>query len=101
MVGCSSRPAVAASCLSARKTVVAAADIARLIHAGREQTPRVLALGPKVIKQIRERIVQIAKANQVIEGRRMRVDTTVVETNIHPTDSGLLMPNLSANSPMH
>jgi IS5 family transposase len=49
------------------------------------------ALGPQVIKQIHERIVQIAKANAVIEGRRMRVDTTVTETNIHyPTDSSLL-----------
>jgi transposase, IS5 family len=49
------------------------------------------ALGPQVIKQIHERIVQIAQANKVIEGRRMRVDTTVTETNIHyPTDSSLL-----------
>jgi IS5 family transposase len=49
------------------------------------------ALGPQVIKQINERIVQIAKANDVVDGRRMRVDTTVTETNIHyPTDSSLL-----------
>jgi transposase, IS5 family len=50
-----------------------------------------LALGPQVIKQIHERIVQIAQAEEVMEGRRMRVDTTVTETNIHyPTDSSLL-----------
>jgi hypothetical protein len=49
------------------------------------------ALGPQVIKQVHERIVQIAQAKQVVEGRRMRVDTTVTETNIHyPTDSSLL-----------
>jgi transposase, IS5 family len=49
------------------------------------------ALGPHVIKQIHERIVQIANANDVMEGRRMRVDTTVTETNVHyPTDSSLL-----------
>ena len=49
------------------------------------------ALGPQVIKQVHERIVQIAQANDVIQGRRMRVDTTVTETNIHyPTDSSLL-----------
>jgi IS5 family transposase len=49
------------------------------------------ALGPQVIKQIHERLVQIARQDQVIAGRRMRVDTTVVETNIHyPTDSSLL-----------
>ena len=44
-----------------------------------------------VVKQIHERIVQIARDHRVTEGRRMRVDTTVVETNIHyPTDSSLL-----------
>jgi IS5 family transposase len=49
------------------------------------------ALGPRVIKQIHERIVQIAHARELVEGRRMRVDTTVTETNIHyPTDSSLL-----------
>jgi len=48
-------------------------------------------LGPQVLKQIHERIVKIAQAKGVITGRRMRVDTTVVETNIHyPTDSTLL-----------
>src|SRR5262249_45599213 len=42
-----------------------------------------VAVGPDVVKQIHERIVQIA--------RDQRVDTTVVETNIHyPTDSSLL-----------
>src|ERR1700726_1640101 len=50
-----------------------------------------LALGPEVLKHIHERIVKIAQAKGVIAGRRMRVDTTVVETNIHhPTDSTLL-----------
>ena len=49
------------------------------------------ALGPQAVKQVHERIVQIAQAKQVVEGRRMRVDTTVTETNIHyPTDSSLL-----------
>ena len=50
-----------------------------------------IALGPAVIQQIHERIVQIAQANKVVQGRKMRVDTTVVESNIHyPTDSSLL-----------
>jgi len=50
-----------------------------------------LALGPQVLKQIHERIVRIARDKGVTTGRRMRVDTTVVETNIHhPTDSTLL-----------
>ena len=51
----------------------------------------VRALGPRAIKQIHERIIQIAHSKEVVEGRRMRVDTTVTETNIHyPTDSSLL-----------
>ena len=50
-----------------------------------------IALGPAVIQQIHERIVQIAQAQKVVQGRKMRVDTTVVERNIHyPTDSSLL-----------
>jgi transposase, IS5 family len=50
-----------------------------------------VALGPDVLKRVHARIVQIARERGVIEGRRMRVDTTVVETNIHhPTDSTLL-----------
>ncbi|MGA7455668.1 MAG: ISNCY family transposase [Rhodoplanes sp.] len=50
-----------------------------------------VALGPEVLKQIHERMVRIAQDNGVTRGRRMRVDTTVVETNIHhPTDSTLL-----------
>ena len=50
-----------------------------------------LAVDPDTIKQIHDRIVQIAQQQGVTQGRRMRVDTTVVETNIHhPTDSTLL-----------
>ena len=50
-----------------------------------------VALGPAVIKQIHDRVVQIAQASKVVQGRKMRVDTTVVESNIHyPTDSSLL-----------
>jgi transposase, IS5 family len=50
-----------------------------------------LALGPEVIEQIHQRVVAIARANKIVHGRRLRVDTTVVETDIHyPTDSTLL-----------
>jgi IS5 family transposase len=49
------------------------------------------ALGPEVIEKIHARMVALAQQHKIITGRRMRVDTTVVETNIHyPTDSGLL-----------
>ena len=50
-----------------------------------------VALGPKVLKQVHERMVKIALEKGVTTGRRMRVDTTVVETDVHhPTDSTLL-----------
>ena len=50
-----------------------------------------VALGPDVLEQIHNRMVTIARDQGVAVGRRMRVDTTVVETNIHyPTDSTLL-----------
>ncbi len=50
-----------------------------------------LALGPEVIENIHKRVVAIAQEKKVVEGRKMRIDTTVVETNIHyPTDSSLL-----------
>jgi IS5 family transposase len=49
------------------------------------------ALGPTVIEQIHQRVVAIAQENKIVQGRRLRVDTTVVETDIHhPTDSSLL-----------
>lgn len=50
-----------------------------------------LALGPDGVEKIHQRVVGIAQENQVVQGRKMRLDTTVVETNIHyPTDSNLL-----------
>jgi IS5 family transposase len=50
-----------------------------------------VAVRPEVLKQVHDRMVTIAREKGVIAGRRMRVDTTVVETNIHhPTDSTLL-----------
>jgi len=49
------------------------------------------ALGPEVIEKIHARIIALAQERAVVQGRRMRVDTTLVETNIHyPTDSGLM-----------
>lgn len=41
-----------------------------------------VALGPEVVRQIHERMVRIAQDKGVVAGRRMRVDTTVVETDI-------------------
>ncbi len=49
------------------------------------------ALGGEVIVELHRRLVGMAQEEGVIQGRKLRVDTTVVETNIHyPTDSSLL-----------
>jgi IS5 family transposase len=50
-----------------------------------------LALGPEIIERIHQRVVAIAQEKKIVAGRKLRVDTTVVETDIHyPTDSSLL-----------
>jgi transposase, IS5 family len=49
------------------------------------------AIGAEAIRELHDRVVALAQERGVIRGRKMRVDTTVVETNVHyPTDSGLL-----------
>jgi IS5 family transposase len=49
------------------------------------------ALGPEVTRAIHERVVDLGRKRRVVRGRKLRVDTTVAETDIHyPTDSGLL-----------
>jgi IS5 family transposase len=48
-------------------------------------------LGPEMITDLHQRVVDVAKRAGVTHGRRFRIDTTVVETNVHyPTDSTLL-----------
>src|SRR5271168_4772851 len=50
-----------------------------------------MALGPEIIQKIHQRVVAIAQEKRIVQGRQLRVDTTVVETDIHyPTDSALL-----------
>ena len=49
------------------------------------------AIGGETIRELHDRIVALARERRVVQGRKMRVDTTVVETNVHyPTDSGWL-----------
>ena len=49
------------------------------------------ALGPKVTRALHERVLDLGHQRGVARGRKLRVDTTVAETDIHyPTDSGLL-----------
>ncbi len=48
-------------------------------------------IGPGTIEQVNARVVQLARSLKVTRGRKLRIDTTAVETNIHfPTDSGLI-----------
>ena len=45
----------------------------------------------EVIEKLHQRVVEIALESKIATGGKMRVDTTVVETDIHyPTDSSLL-----------
>jgi Transposase domain (DUF772)/Transposase DDE domain len=53
------------------------------------------ALGPEVIEQLHRQVVDVAKRAGVTHGRRFRIDTTVVATNVHyPTDSTLLQDSV-------
>jgi len=48
-------------------------------------------IGPETIQRLNDRVVQLARSLKVTRGRKLRVDTTAVETDIHfPTDSGLI-----------
>jgi len=48
-------------------------------------------IGPDTLQQINNRVVELATQLKVTRGRKLRVDSTVVETNIHyPTDSALV-----------
>jgi transposase, IS5 family len=48
-------------------------------------------IGAEGIEAIHRRLLEVAKVQRLIHGRRAPVDTTMVETNIsYPTDSGLL-----------
>jgi IS5 family transposase len=52
-------------------------------------------LGPDVIEQLHRQVIEVAKRAGVTHGRRFRIDTTVVETNVHyPTDSTLLQDGM-------
>jgi IS5 family transposase len=48
-------------------------------------------IGPETVASLNERAVELARSLKVTRGRKLRVDSTVVETNVHPpTDSRLL-----------
>jgi transposase, IS5 family len=48
-------------------------------------------IGPETLQRLNDRAVQLARSSKVTRGRKLRVDTTAVETEIHyPTDSALI-----------
>ena len=48
-------------------------------------------IGPETVASLNDRAVELARSLKVTRGRKLRVDSTVVETNVHhPTDSCLL-----------
>src|SRR4051794_41143886 len=48
-------------------------------------------IGPQTIETLNDRVVQLARSLKVTRGRKLRVGTTAVETDIHfPTGSGLI-----------
>lgn len=52
-------------------------------------------LRPETLHQLNDRVVQLARRAKVTQGRKLRLDATCVQTQIHhPTDSGLLVDSV-------
>jgi IS5 family transposase len=52
-------------------------------------------LQPETLHALNDRVVQLAVQAKVTKGRKLRLDATCVQTNIHhPTDSGLLVDSV-------
>ena len=52
-------------------------------------------LQPETLHQLNDRVVELARQARVTQGRKMRLDATCVQTQIHhPTDSGLLVDSV-------
>ena len=54
-------------------------------------------LGPEPVEKLQQRLATIAQAKKIVEDRKLRMDPTVVETNIYyPTDSSLMGDGVSS-----
>ncbi len=52
-------------------------------------------LQPETLHQLNDRVVELARRAKVTQGRKLRLDATCVQTEIHhPTDSGLLVDSV-------
>ena len=50
---------------------------------------------PETMHALNDRVVELAAQAKVVKGRKLRLDGTCVQTNIHhPTDSGLLVDSI-------
>jgi transposase, IS5 family len=59
----------------------------------------VQTIRPETVHALNDRVVVLAAQAKVTKGRKLRVDATCVQTNIHhPTDSGLLVDSVRALS---
>jgi IS5 family transposase len=56
-------------------------------------------LGPEVIEKLHRRGIEIAQQNKIATGRKRRVDTTVVETDIHYRMSRVKLVYSAGGSP--
>lgn len=53
------------------------------------------ALGTETVEKVHQRVVELGREQKAVTGRKLRLDTTVVEKNIHyPLDSRLLADGL-------
>jgi len=58
-------------------------------------------LRPETVHALNDRVVQLARQARVTRGRKLRLDATCVQTNIHhPTDSGLLVDSVRVRLPL-
>jgi hypothetical protein len=57
-------------------------------------------LRPETLHQLNDRVVELARQAKVTQGRKLRLDATCVQTEIHhPTDSGLLVDGVRVRLP--
>jgi IS5 family transposase len=58
-------------------------------------------LQPETLHALNDRVVQLAVQAKVTKGRKLRLDATCVQTEIHhPTDSGLLVDSVRVRLPL-
>ena len=56
-------------------------------------------IGPRTLERLNDRAVMLACSRKVTRGRKLRIDGTVVQTNIHyPSDSSLLSDGVRVTS---